>query len=290
MATCIDSLGRGKRGPLFGRDGIFQRGNRDAPLQKSRRLRAMRLRHVAGLLVLLAAAFLALDKAYLFLISWDRLDIHRVALRCGRRDLRETLKKYLGVRPLGNILLCDLGRLGREIRTVAWVKDVQIRKEFPDGLRIEIEERTPFAVLERNGVFLVDEEGVELEAVADGVTWPLPVVLDENGFRDRAAEKWQAARAALADLSPAERARLLSLECSDDGRMTLRLKDDPVRLVVDGSAIGGRIAFFDAHRAAWEERFGPLESVDLRFDDRVIVRPQPPAEPEKASNPPKETV
>ena len=180
MATYIDSLDREKRGPLFGREGIFQRGRRGVSLQKSRRRRAMRLRHVAGLLALLVAIFLAIDKAYLFFITWDRLDIHRVALACGRPELRETLKKYLGVRPLGNILLCDIGLLRREIRTLSWVKDVEVQKEFPDGLRIEIEERTPFAVLERNGTFLVDEEGVELEAVAPGTSWPLPVVITEK--------------------------------------------------------------------------------------------------------------
>jgi cell division septal protein FtsQ len=290
MATYIDRIPRGSQGPLFDRARVFQRGDHGQALRKRRRRRALRPWHVAALLVLLAAAFFGLDRAYLFAIGWNGFAIKTVRVRCDRPALRKGVADLLGARPLPNILLCGLQDIQRDIRGFTWVKDVQVRKVYPDTLDVTVFERVPFALLQRDGgTFLVDEDGIELQAAGREDGWDFPVVSDEGGFKDSLREKWEEARACLKSLRPDQLGRLLSLECSNDGRITLRFKDDPVRIVMDGTEAGRMMDVFDAHRAEWESLCGgTLEYVDLRLDDRVFVKPLDKTADGPSPNPPKE--
>jgi cell division septal protein FtsQ len=272
MATYLDGAYRGRRASTGTRTLLFRRGQR--ALERGRKRLTLRLSHVLAMFALLAGFFILLDKAYLFLVSWDRLTVRTIELGCRRPELRESLGRYLLARPLGNILLCDISALQGEIRAFAWVKDVRVRKVLPATLKIDVTERVPFALLEREGLALVDEDGVVLERRPSGTGRLLPVVRDEGSFRDRFPEKWREASACLKCLSPAERARLGTLECSDDGRMTLTFRNDPIRLIVDGTDIRGRLDLFAATRASLETEFGALEYADLRIDGRIIIRPQ----------------
>lgn len=277
MATLIDH-GTGGRGISFADQPlVFQRKRRAMALKGSRKRRSLRTGHVLAMFALLAGFFFAFDRAYLFLISWDDLTIRKIELRCGRGSVRQDLERFFKVRPLGNILLCDLPALRTAIKAHPWIEDVRIQKIFPATLKIEILERVPFALLEKGGLALVDKDGLVLEAPAAADAWACPVVRDEGAFRDRYPEKWQAARACLEDLTPAERAGLLSLECSDDGRIMLEFRDNPVRLIVDGPSVRDKLDRFAACRDDLEAQFGPLEYADLRLEDRIIVRPLDPA-------------
>jgi hypothetical protein len=290
MATYIDH-GPGKRAALAGRPLVFQRGDRAQVVKAGRRRRKLGAAHVLALTALLAGLFLAVDRVYLFLITWDQLTVRTVELGCERAPLRRDLERFLRERPLGNLLLCDISTLRRELRTHPWVRDASVQKVFPSTLKIEVTERIPFAVLERNGRALVDRDGNILEAAA--ADWALPVIRDEAEFREGFPRKWESARASLEALTADERRRLLVLECSDDGRLTLEFRDDPVRLVVDGEtvhdgSIRDRIDRFAACRADLEERCGPLEYADLRLPDRIIVRPLGPADAPPAGKSQKE--
>jgi cell division septal protein FtsQ len=285
MATSLDGAFRGKRSLLSGRPLVFQRGR---PLRTGRKRPALKTKHVLAAFILLAGFFFALDKAYVFLVSWDALTVRTIELRCGRDSLRGDLSRFVAARPLGNILLCDIEALQRQIKALSWVRDVRVQKVFPSTLKIEVTERVPFAVLEKGGLFLVDEDGVVLESPPAPDAQVLPLVRDEGAFADLFPEKWQEARDCLKSLTRAERARLASLECSDDGRMTLSFKDDPVSLIVDGADVRAKLDLFAAERASLEARFGPLEYADLRFDGRIIVRPKEPEAAGPAPKSPKE--
>jgi cell division septal protein FtsQ len=277
MATVIGELGREKKAPLFARRPFLRPGERDLPLQKNRRRRALRLRHVLLLFGLQAGIFLAVRGAYLFLLTWDQLTIRRVDVVCAKPNLRQTLENYFAVPRLGNILLCDIQALRNDIRRLAWVKDVSIQKVFPSQLRIAVVERTPFAVLERDGLRLADEEGHVLEKIYSLEEYRLPVISDEKGFASAFLEKWEAARRCLKTLPQAERDRLAGIRCGDYGTLELLFKDDPVRLVLDRESPADGLALFRARRPEWESLFGPLAVVNMSYDGRVYLRAAEPA-------------
>ncbi len=272
MATVIGTLGREKSGSLFARRPFLRPGERDLPLQKNRRRRALRLKHVLVLLGLQAGFFLAVRGAYLFLITWDQLAIRKVEVVCAKDNLRRTLENHFAVPRLGNILLCDLQALRGDIRRLAWVKDVSIQKVFPSELRITIVERTPFAVLERDGLSLADKEGRVLEKVYSLEEYRLPVISDESGFASNFLEKWEAAGRCLETLPRAELDRLAGVRCGDYGSLELLFKDDPVRIVVDRGSPAESLALFRRRRPEWERLFGPLAAVNMCYDGRVYLR------------------
>ena len=278
MATYLEHSPLAAKGAPPDSARVFQRRHGAAAVKGGRRKRVLRVGHVLALTLFVAGLFFALNRAYLFLISWEELTVRRIELSGGRDSVREALKAFLRTRPIGNILLCDISNLQRQLRSNPWVRDARIQKVFPATLKIEIEERQPLALLEKDGLALVDAEGTALERPAAADSWPgLPVVRDEAGFRDNFWVKWRAAAACLAALTPAERARLAVLECSDDGRLCLEFREDPVRLILDGTAVRERLDRFAACRADLEARLGPLEYADLRLGDRIVVRPRDPA-------------
>lgn len=286
MATVISELGRERKPPLFARRLFLRSGEKALAIQKTRRRRVFRVRHVLLLLALQAGFFLALREAYLFLITWDELAIRKVQVVCAKDNLRQTLESYFAVPRLGNILLCDLEAVRAQIRRLAWVKDASVQKVFPSGLRITVVERTPFALLDRDGLRLADEEGHALEPVYSLGEYALPVISDEAGFASGFSEKWEAASRCYRSLPQAERDRLLGIRCSDFGTLELAFKEDPVRVVVSTASPAGNLAAFRKRRAEWESLFGPLALVNMSFDGRVYLTPAEPvaddlAQPDK---------
>jgi cell division septal protein FtsQ len=276
MATVIGEIGRERKPPLFARRLFLRPGEKALAIQKNRRRRILRVRHVLLLLALQAGFFLALREAYLFLITWDELAIRKVQVVCAKDNLRQTLESYFAVPRLGNILLCDLDAVRAQVRRLAWVKDASVQKVFPSGLRITVVERTPFVLLDRNGLCLADEEGHALEPVYSLEEYALPVVSDETGFASGFYDKWDAASRCYKDLPPAERNTLLGIRCSDFGTLELAFKDDPVRVIVGAASPAADLAAFRARRVEWEGLFGPLALVNMSFDGRVYLRPAEP--------------
>ena len=282
MATTVGELGQERKRPLFARRLFLRPGEKALAIQKNRHRRALRVRHVLALLALQAAFFLALREAYLFLITWDYLDIRKVEVVCAKDSLGRALQTHFAAPRLGNILLCDLPALRADVRRLAWVKDASVRKVFPSTLRITVVVRTPFALLERGGLWLADEEGRVLEPVYSLDEYALPVFSDETGFASGFFDKWEAAGRCFRSLPANEQARLAGVRSDDYGSLELMFKDDPVRVVVGRVSPAGDLARFRSRRAAWEEFAGPLGVVEMSFDGRVFLRA---AEPPPAGDP-----
>ncbi|HPW17404.1 MAG TPA: FtsQ-type POTRA domain-containing protein [Candidatus Aminicenantes bacterium] len=270
MATATGDLGRDRKRPPFARPLLLRRGERDQALQKGRR-RVLRARHVLALLALQAALFAGLREAYLFLITWDHLTIRKVEVVCAKDGLRRALEAGFASPRLGNILLCDLAALRAGLLRLAWVRDASLEKVFPATVRITVVPRTPFALLERGGLWLADEEGRVLEPAGPADCESLPVVADEGGFAAGFFDKWAAAVRCLRSLPAAERARLAGVRTGDGGALALAFRDDPVVVVVGRRAPAEDLARFRDRRAAWEGFGGPLAVVDMSFDGRVFL-------------------
>ena len=277
MATAIGELGRERKRPLFARRPILRPGEKDLPLQRNRRRRVLRPKHILALFALQAAIFAGVREAYLFLITWDELAIRKVDVVCAKDNLRRALQDHFAVPRLGNILLCDLQALRSDIRRLAWVQDASIQKVFPSTLRITVIERKPFALLDRGGLWLADGEGRVLEPVYGLGEYALPVISDETGFGSGFYDKWEAASRCCTSLPPSEQARLLGVRSNDYGSLELRFREDPVRVVVGRVSPAGDLARFRRRRAAWEGLAGPLAVVDMSYDGRVYLRAAEPA-------------
>jgi hypothetical protein len=276
MATITGEIGRARRPSLSARRLFLRPGGNPAALRKNRRRRILRVHHVILLLALQAAFFLALREATLFLITWDELDIRKVEVVCAKDNLRRALESHFAAPRLGNILLCDLDAVRAQIRRLAWVKDASVEKVFPSALRVSVVLRTPFALLDRGGLWLADEEGHVLEPVYALEEYALPVISDETGFASGFFDKWEAASRCFGSLPQAEKDRLLAIRTNDYGTLELAFKGDPVRIVVGAATPAAGLADFRGRRTEWEARFGPIAVADLGYFGRVYLKPAAP--------------
>ncbi len=252
----------------------FQRGDVRARVRKVPRRVSLRARHVVLLVLAAAAVLFGISRAALFVLAGDRFAVREVELVCERAPLRAALASWLGARPLGNILFCDVARLRAEALAFPWVREARILRVFPSVLRVEVEARVPFAVLRRAVPVLVDREGVELEAAPRPEEAGVLVLEDAGGFAGSAARKIRTAEAALEALPEEARERLSGMDLSGTAQVGLIFRDDPVRLLVDAGRVREGYDLYRARKADWEGAFGPLAAADLRFAGRAILEPR----------------
>ena len=65
-----------------------------------------------------------------------------------------------GINNNTNILLLNCSKVKNSLLTHPWIKDVKIKRKYPNGLNINIEEYKPLAVVNAGQKFIVDGEGV----------------------------------------------------------------------------------------------------------------------------------
>jgi cell division septal protein FtsQ len=274
---------------LYAHPMQFQRGERKVRIKKQGRKVSFKVKHILISCACLALLFFSIYKLYFFLITWDKLNIRDVQVACPNEKVKDHVLGMTRNMTWGNIFLLDISKVQKTLESYAWVKDVQVRKTFPASLKIDIAARTPAALIEKETIYLIDEEGIALEQ-ADLSSYPsLPLLLDEGHFSQDSQEKLRLTSECLKGLSPDDKNRVESLDLSDMGDVILRFRGSPTKIKLGADQFAQNLDYYQKNITRWENENGGLEYVDLRFPDRVIFKPlknQP--EPESPPHPVKE--
>ena len=228
-------------------------------------------RGLRNLLVVLAVIAGAIA-AYRHAQSDARFAIKRIevtgAVHTQRAAIDVLTKRYAGL----NLFRLDIDRVQRDMTSLEWVARIEIEKSLPDTLRIRIVERTPVALVLSDGpVHYVDDDGVTFAELSTAVgDSDLPVISGARG----------AELAHCVGLLRDLRAR--------DAQLYARVSE--VRPVAPrGFAIFdrelGAFVYADAGdlSAKWRDLYaivaneklarGAIEYADLRFQNRIVVKP-----------------
>jgi cell division protein FtsQ len=237
-----------------------------------RRVQVQRLFAIARNILIIAAIALGAFAAYRHTQSGAQFAVKTIEIDGARHTPRAALdaitRQYVGM----NLFKIDIGRVRRDLGALAWVRHVDIEEKVPDTLRIRIVERTPVALVLGDGpVHYVDDDGVTFAELSTAVgDSDLPVISGARG-----AELSHCV-ALLRDL----RAR--------DAHLYARVSE--VRPVAPrGFAIFdrelGAFVYADAGdlSAKWRDLYGivaneklargAIEYADLRFQNRIVVKP-----------------
>ena len=149
----------------------------------------------------------------------------------------------------------------------------RIMKILPSTLKIEIKDRTPLALLRRDNLYLIDEEGIHLERIKSREKLDLPLLVDANNFQKDYKEKLELAWECLRSLSPSEKEQLDVLDLSEYKNITVQLKKKKTKLILGNDQFSQKLQEFQKYSARLG-KFGNLEYVDLRFPDRFIIKPK----------------
>ena len=249
------------------------------PARRPRLLRVSWRTAVRWALVLAVVAFVGYRVTGKVLTA-DALTITRIAITGNSRLSKgEVVALVDGIRG-ANMLTVDLDQWRRKLLSSPWVADAAMRRVLPGTVAVAISERQPMGIGRVNGeLYLIDERGGLIDQFGPNYAeFDLPII-DGLAPRDNAT-LIDAARASLAarvlaalQTRPDLARRVSEIDVSDDRDATLILKGDTALVRVGAEQFVERLQSYVDLAPALRERVAAIDSVDLRFDQRVYVRP-----------------
>ena len=261
---------------------------------------AQRLKTVgiaAGVLVLLAAASLALDRygerSKRFRIeSSDRMEL------TGNEVItRGQVIEVLGADLARNVFSVPIEERREQLEQLPWVESATVMRVLPNRIRVHIKERTPVAFVQLGSrISLIDVNGVIMDPSAAAKKYSFPVItgIGETEPLSTRAARMKIYERLLRDLD-SEGARYsadieeVDLSDPDDVKVFAKDPNGGVLVHLGDSEFLSRYKRFISNVATWRQSLGRLHSVDLRFGNQVIVNPDGVPE-EPAAQEPAQTV
>lgn len=231
--------------------------------------------------VLLAVVFVtaAGAAAYAFLGRSRVFSVREIDMNPCEHVTREEIAAMLAGGAGGNIWALSVDDIGRRLRGHDWVRNVWVRKAFPDRLVVRIEERRPVAMINLDALCYVDEEGNVFKRVTAYDAKSYPVI---TGF----SRTELAAKDAVALQNLRKTIELLRM--SDAGSLARDISEvhfdagDGYTLVTRENALQLKIGTMDFKEAMQRieeampklSRLGQLRgAIDLKHEGRIFVRP-----------------
>jgi cell division protein FtsQ len=211
----------------------------------------------------------------------DVLVVDRIIVRGNERlsdgDVLVVLKGLRGE----SLVWTDLDRWRRRLMASPWVRDAALRRSLPSTVEVVVSERQPIGIGRVNGeMYLVDERGVIIDRYGPQYAdLDLPIVdglsaSPESGSMTDEARAELAARLIAAVKGAPEIARRLSqVDVTDLHNASVILSGDHVVIQLGEDHFLARLQSYLDLAATLRERVADIDSVDLRFDDRIYVRP-----------------
>ena len=182
-----------------------------------------------------------------------------------------------------NMLIANLEGWRDKLKTSPWVADATIRRVLPGTIAVSLVERAPIGI-GRIGdqLYLIDRRGAIIDEFGPNYSsLDLPLI---NGLAAQPQEGGllvDDARAALAtrllDSLSGRRelaARISEIDVTDVRDALVTLRDDPAVLRVGDDQFLKRLESYVDLAPTLRERVPSIDYVDLRFDERVYVKPQ----------------
>lgn len=223
-------------------------------------------------LIIIVALVIGAIVAYRHTQSDARFAIKRVevtgAVHTQRAAIDALTRQYAGL----NLFRLDIDRIRRDLASLDWVSRIEIEKELPDTLRIRIVERTPAALISRNGVIrYVDENGAAFADLSPAIgDTDLPLISASSG--DDVVRGVDLIRR-LHTTDPAVYARISEVRPLLPHGFALFDRELGAFVYADGSDLSAKWRDLYAIADAENLRRGDIQYADLRFNGRIVLKP-----------------
>lgn len=192
--------------------------------------------------------------------------ISEIALAGGHEVRRDQILMLAGITDHTSLLFLDAAQARDRLMSNPWIADATILKLYPDRLRIEIKEREPFALWQRDGrIVLIAADGTVLEQSVPAGFSTLPMVVGKGAaqsaqnFLNLIGRYPTIARATESSVFVAERRWNLHLKGGIEVLLPENQPDQALRVLVD----------LDRDKKLLSR---DIVDVDMRLSDRVTVR------------------
>jgi cell division protein FtsQ len=192
--------------------------------------------------------------------------ISEISIAGEREAGRQDILARAGITDHSSLLLVDAARMRAKLLSNPWIAQATVLKLYPGRLRIEITERKPFALWQKDGeVSLIAADGTVLEPFVPQRFAALPQVVGPGA--ERAAQDFLALIARYPDIADSVEASVLVAE----RRWNLHLKNGVEVLLPEREPERALATLTDLNRTK-KLLARDIVVVDLRLADRVTVR------------------
>ena len=196
----------------------------------------------------------------------------------GRANTPEPiLRAALGVNKGDPIIGFSLDQARQRIEKLTWIAHATVERRLPGTIVVVLWERRPFAIWQNQGKYtLIDREGQQVTDEEVAKFRDLPLIVGPGAP--------EAARVLLDALTdrPAIQTRIVAAMRISARRWNLRMKNGTDILLPEGHEVEAldRLLALQQETALLDR---PLQTIDMRLGDRLVLRPLGPVQPDKAT-------
>jgi len=221
---------------------------------------------ISGLLtaVLVVAGIGALANEYLFIREMNFY---------GNRHLSEDdLKALTGCSTKSRLFSISASEIYRRLRTSPWVKDAMVRKDLTGRLDIYLTESVAIGVLLADDKpWLIDREGVRLEAIRPEQSYFLPLIKTDPSASSEAYQEAVSLATVLHDRKLMAQAG--NTEITGTRPEDITMKADDLVIKIGAGEFHKKLEKLNFVKEEIARRNMKVEYVDLRFADKIVVKP-----------------
>ena len=209
------------------------------------------------------------------------LQVQRIVVKGNERLSNEAVLAVLDGLKGESLLWTDLDRWRKRLLSSPWIRDASLRRSLPSTVEVSVTERQPMGLARIEGaLYLVDAHGVVLDEYGPRYAdIDLPMI-DGLAASDETAPTTDEGRADLAaqvitslKTRPEIAARLSQIDVRDAHNAIVILTGDSAVIQLGEEQFLPRLQSYLELASALRERVAEIDSVDLRFDGRIYVRP-----------------
>jgi cell division septal protein FtsQ len=236
----------------------------------------------ARLVVLVALAGYGAYRGVTLIAAASSLQISHMTVRGNERlSTGEVLALVEGLRGQ-NILSVSLDEWQKNLLASPWVESATIRRVLPSTVEISVHERRPMGIGRiGTAMYLIDAHGVIIDEYGPSYAdIDLPIIdglatspRDGGSIVDVARAEFAARVIASVSTRPEIARRISQLDVGDLHDAVAILDDDAALLRLGDTEFVARLQQYIDLAPALRERLDAIDYVDLRFDERLYVRP-----------------
>jgi cell division protein FtsQ len=237
---------------------------------------------VARLVVILTLALYGGWRGTALVLGAPALQVSRISMRGNERlSSGEVLALVDGLRG-ANILTVDLARWQAKLLASPWVEQAHLRRVLPSRVDIYLRERRPIGIAQLSAsLYLIDASGVVIDEYGPNYAdLDLPMIDGLGAVPGESASAIDEARARLAARVIAALAtrpdiaeHVSQIDVADAHDAVVILNGDTAMLRLGEDKFVDRIQEYLDLKPTLQERVEQIDYVDLRFDERLYVKP-----------------
>jgi cell division protein FtsQ len=236
-------------------------------------------RHLTAITLVTYAGYRAVN----LVVSASPLQVGRIVVRGHMRLSSGEVEALVHGLPGSSMLTADLNAYRRRLLESPWIADVALRRILPSTIEILVSERRPIGISRLGGqLYLIDRHGIVIDEFGPQYQdFDLPIIdglvrapQDGRGAIDEGRAELAARTIDSLSRDGGVARRVSQIGVSDVHDAVVLLDDDPALLHLGEERFLERLQSYLEVASALRERVPEIEYVDLRFGERVYVRPR----------------